>query len=227
MLLLRGRLAFVLPIVFAFVLAGCAAPPPALPETANESQLPSKPEPVILVGVPLEKLGLKIVLPENSGIKDPNIPATTEAAHQPVEGLSNGNSTVVGLSYVNNVTVVDTMEILYLQAVDLSTNEVELALFQLEYDYDHARQYSYSEISDKILYHKGDTIVLDVTFAYTSDFRQNMNAYITANKGVEGMGPPNAEKTQYADGTTVYKYDWMEPAFDYVLLHIKEMIHTA
>ena len=186
----------------------------------------------VLNGVSVEKQELNIKLPKNASIKDPNI-IGGNANYSSVEALPNGAHTSVVLNYVDSIISVDSHEVLLLQAFNIDNTDIEKAIFNVENINFETKPYTYSDISDHILYSQNGVMVVDVSFSSAIDFRAELLSYIAEKSGTQtyniaaGGTKRNEDNFLYADETNIYKYDWMPPAFDYVTEHIKEMISAT
>lgn len=183
--------------------------------------------PVTLVGTDISSIGLCVVLPHGTGIVDPNLPKGREVQYQPVTTLRNGKHSEVSLRFADNTIALSTMPIICLQGFELGDTPPGEALYQVEAEIKNSQSYSYGEISDKILYEQDGKLVLDVTFARSETPREAMEKRV-AKFGGKPMAHPEgttlSQRDVLADGSYIYKYDWMAAATEYLRGNIAGMI---
>ncbi|MEG0853506.1 MAG: hypothetical protein RSF82_06515 [Angelakisella sp.] len=215
--------------------ASAESSPPGSAESSSEGSSQGSSQSVEAVpaqilevqGVSLGHGGLCIVLPESSGIVDPNIPPGKEKQYETVDSYHNGNRTEVSLNFLNNTISMGSLNIVTLQYFPLGDTPPEQLTYTVQADLGVKKQLSYQEISDKIVYRSDDGIVVDVAFASKNNPRTGMEDYIARSQNKTLLCPVGynlGSGDLLADGSYIYKYDWMLPAFDYVSAHVGEMI---
>lgn len=183
--------------------------------------------PVTLVGTDISSVGLCVVLPNGAGVADTNLPKGREVQHQPVTTLRNGRHSEVSFRFADNTIALSTMPVICLQGFELGNTLPEEAIYQVEAEIKNSQSYSYEEISHKILYNQDGKLVLDVTFARTETPRESMEKRIAKFGGkpmIHPEGAPLSQRNMLADGSYIYKYDWMGPAAEYLRGNIAGMI---
>lgn len=193
----------------------------------GESVAPVEPEPVTLTGMDISSLDLCVVLPADSGIKDPNLPKSKANLSRPVTTKRNGKHSEVSLRFSDNIIAGSTMPVLLLQGFSLGDTPAEEAIYLVEADAKKVLEYSYSDIADKIVYQAPGKLVLDVAFAAEQHPQAAMEQYIAQSQGKPLRYPTGTvlgPQHLLADGSYVYKYDWMQPAADYLRGQISQLI---
>lgn len=178
-------------------------------ESNSESAPPEPtptPAPKIITGSNITQIGMCVILPKNSGIEDPNATPAGLEPHPPMTTYNNGKYTEVALYYADNSIAMSTMTVLSLQAFEVGEASPEAATYEVVAELGKKKQYTYDEISDKILYNADGILVVDVTFARGVTPKSIMEERIDKRSGA------------------AYSYDWMPSAFDYIKNNIKDMV---
>lgn len=181
----------------------------------------------LLIGKSLDDLGLKATLPAGVKVSDPNY--TKQIADGDYFNNVNGSGHWVMFDFLTApVNGQDSMKVLNVCAFKLDAGESPLSYsYKISNLPDVDNIKTYKEIKPYIIYQDRYRIVVETSAFLGEDLRSETEKFIEQNRMTEPKRNADGEivpSVPYADGTYLYKYDWLLDVYDTIEKNKKNLI---